>query len=640
MKKFWSIAVLLGLAVALVSLPAAAQNCGPAPNSGYGADYAAYAQWCRSCNETPYNNHGVGCTLNGGGGGGGGGVDPNNGFYQLGYRFGCWLLGGCGSKTNAADEALRQQQQQEMMAELRRRQEEAEREHREEEARRLAAMYNRLASSLKLVGLPHLQMKFGDSAQGYGIPGLPGIYTGGPGPGSGMTPKTPSMLKLKTGADALGAELAGNASPTSQPPSDGPGYGIQGLPGIYTGGPTPSGLKMKMGDGGDVPPAPPANTMNPATVDFNKMSPKQLADMAEQFSKLPPEEQQRLLSGAQYPSASSSQQGVGGQRNGWSAQPAGTTQSPSGTQQPGTRDAPTSSQLLNMQDPTPSLQRQAQASQSAAGASTPEGTSSMARAGFDTPLGGQPVQLNGNSSTPALLYSPSPVPSPRPAPGPQPAPTAAYPPPSKVSDDVIQYLFSPNRVATPFPRDPNPQLNNPLREDVRLQAQLKMWDDWAHQQATHIHDSPPVVGGTVFPGATVEANLYRDAIQHYAPELLNRYDNDAAFRLDVNHRLQNANDRIALQYYQLQADVHKLSVLAFQEELDRLVADGRLDKLTPLGYQLAQNPQLQLVVQAARDRVNASEQAGLSQAQVDGASRVDKEYKFVFQFIRMDAQQR
>jgi hypothetical protein len=57
-------------------------------------------------------------------------------------------------------------QKQKMMAELQARQAEAERQKQYEEAMRLAAICNRLQSTLKLIGLPQLQLK--TSAQGNG----------------------------------------------------------------------------------------------------------------------------------------------------------------------------------------------------------------------------------------------------------------------------------------------------------------------------------------------------------------------------------------------------------------------------------------------------------------------------------------
>jgi opacity protein-like surface antigen len=319
------------------------------------------------------------------------GVNPNNGFYQLGYAFGQWLFGG-GSRSNAADEALRQQQQQEMMAELRRREQEAERQHREEEARRLAAMYNRLASTLKLVGLPHLQMKssgtavgglqikLGDNAQGYGIAGLPGIYTGGPGSGSGQTSQTGSKLQLKMGDGATGG---------GQAPDNGQqGYGIQGLPGIYTGGPgsgsalpppSQAGLQLKTGDGAAASTTPAAGASG--TPDFNKMTPQQLADAADAFSKLPPEEQQRAMTAGQNGPLTPQQV---------PAPPAKASTAEQMNGAPGSQPAQATTPVMTPQtaaQPVTSLQQRANASQAAATAKTPEEASINARAGFDTPLG-------------------------------------------------------------------------------------------------------------------------------------------------------------------------------------------------------------------------------------------------------------
>ena len=58
-----------------------------------------------------------------------------------------------GSDSNPQAELQRRQ----MMEELQRRQAEAERQRQEEAARRLAEMYNRLKTSLKLSGLPDLK---------------------------------------------------------------------------------------------------------------------------------------------------------------------------------------------------------------------------------------------------------------------------------------------------------------------------------------------------------------------------------------------------------------------------------------------------------------------------------------------------
>src|SRR5512140_2036545 len=218
---------------------------------------------------------GGGGTSSGSGGGTGAAGGLYGGFYSLGYAFGQWLVGG-GSEPQA--EARRR----EMMEELQRRQAEAERQQREEEARRLAAIYNRLTRTLKLSGTPELQLKgstgsgqglklkIGDGAGGRaGIDGLPGMYLN-----SGETP-----------------------------------YGVPGLPGIYTGGPgqgsglSASGLKLKIGGESAAVP-PPATAAAPPAVpvaQFNPadMSPQQLADVAEMFNRLPPEEQARMITMAQ-----------------------------------------------------------------------------------------------------------------------------------------------------------------------------------------------------------------------------------------------------------------------------------------------------------------------------------------------------
>lgn len=312
-----------------------------------------------------------GSAPSGGGGGSysGGGAAAGalyGGFYSLGYAFGSWLFGGGGEDPNAAA------QRQAMMEELRRRQEEAERQRQEEEARRLAEIYNRLAGSLKLSGSPALQLKggaggssglqlkLGDSAGG-GIAGLPGMYLN-----SGETP-----------------------------------YGIQGLPGIYTGGPgqgsglTASGLQLKTGDNGaaaaqtaaaeSTPPSPPpqAQVFNPAV-----MTPQQLADVAEMFSRLPPEEQARLMNMAQ---------------QGTPAAPTAT-----GTVPPAPPPPPDSRPALPSGPPA-LLQQQVEASQAAATAPVLESASELSREGFDRPLGSAPpVQLESTITTPSV--PPLPVP--------------------------------------------------------------------------------------------------------------------------------------------------------------------------------------------------------------------------------------
>ena len=261
-------------------------------------------------------------------------------------------------------------QKQEMMLELQRRQAEAERLHRAEEAQQLAAMYNRLNATLKLTGLPNLQLKetssnglglrlkLGDSANGqagitgikglpgiylndgkvpYGIPGLPGIYTGGPGQGSGLTN---SKLALKTGESEAGVAQVANPAIGSNQSGQ---YSAVAATSALT---NKSGLQLKTGNTDIV------SSSQPSTLDPSKMTPQQLADVAVMVSKLPPEEQQRLLTTAQN-NATAGQlvPGSTGQR----------------------------SVLIP-------LQQQAGASKAAAAAPVMEDASAKARAGFDSAL--------------------------------------------------------------------------------------------------------------------------------------------------------------------------------------------------------------------------------------------------------------
>lgn len=79
-----------------------------------------------------------------------------------------------------------------------------------------------LEAKLETSAIPgELKLKLGDEAtKGYGIPGLPGIYTGGPrtAADSGTDTGSTGELKLKRGDEAT------------------KGYGIPGLPGIYLNG--------------------------------------------------------------------------------------------------------------------------------------------------------------------------------------------------------------------------------------------------------------------------------------------------------------------------------------------------------------------------------------------------------------------
>jgi hypothetical protein len=283
------------------------------------------------------------------------------GFYQLGYAFGQWLVG---SDSDPQAELQRRQ----MMEELQRRQAEAERQRQEEAARRLAEMYNRLKATLKLSGLPNLQLKgmetggqglklklgdgdgghagvkglpgiyLNDGKEPYGIPGLPGVYTGGPRDGSG------SGLALKMGDEGTGAAQSAAE----------PGVTAGAASGAESTLANADGLQMREGDE-EALAAAQANLREPG-----RMTPTQLADAAELFSRLSPEDQQRFLTASRDNS------------------PAG--QAPS--------HAPTG------------LKEQAEASQTAASAQVPEDASEKARAGFDQPLASTPLKLRAGASTP------------------------------------------------------------------------------------------------------------------------------------------------------------------------------------------------------------------------------------------------
>lgn len=288
-----------------------------------------------------------------------------------------------------------------MMQELQLRQAAAEKQHNIEEAQRLAAICNRLQASLKLAGLPALKMKGDDGGGGLqlklsdsgsgsrhhiGEAGLPGIALNDSTGNGGTTP-----------------------------------YGIQGLPGIYTNGPgsgsvsaTSDGpkLSLKMEDGNS-PPAPPAPVagatagsnppaemaMSADTVtDVRKMSPQQLADLATKIDNLPPEEKQRLMDAARN-SAGGSPLGVSPAPSGGTANPAPTNEAanpaPSGA---GVSPAPAAA--AESQPAHSQLQQVAATSQAATTAASPEDAAALARSGFDTPVGSSvqhPASISGTS---------------------------------------------------------------------------------------------------------------------------------------------------------------------------------------------------------------------------------------------------
>jgi hypothetical protein len=286
-------------------------------------------------------------------------------------------------------------QKQKMMAELQARQAEAERQKQHEEALRLAAICSRLEATLKLSGLPQLQLKgsgqgmeglrlkLGDSSDGrVGVPGLPGMALNDDSGNGGNTP-----------------------------------YGVSDLPGIYTNGPatpatapagnTPSdtaGLALKLGDSSGISslPAQPAPANPPAQSspagDPRTMTPQQLADLA---SNLPPEQQQQLINAMQAGSAAGTGIAVS------NALPASATTSPSSsvthlsaTTTVSAAPPPTTTAALAGSNATPAssasasssafgqLQQTAAASKEAAAAQTPEDAAAGARIGFDQTAGG------------------------------------------------------------------------------------------------------------------------------------------------------------------------------------------------------------------------------------------------------------
>jgi hypothetical protein len=610
MKKILLITLF---AIIFGSLAAQAQSCTPA--NPY-TDRSGWVQWC-SCmgghiEQVGGNPACVGVNDSSGGNSSSAGYGLPGAMFQLGYAFGRWLFGG---NSNPAADAARQQQEQQMMEELARREAEAERQHREEEARRLAEMYNRLLRTLKLRGLPDLQLKEragsgpglqlklrGDDAPGHapgfyqdsqgkwylkGIDGLPGNYTG-------------------PGTEKFG-DLVLNAGPGGAPSQ------VQTLPGLHM-----KTRDNQSAEGQNVPaPAAPDGAGPPggqppasgATMDPSKMTPQQLADAADAFSRLSPEQQQQIQAAVQ--------------------QNAANPQTPAGmSPQP-------NAGAVNR------LAQQAETSQAAASQQGLEAASAQARVGFDTsgspPPGAPPIA----GTTPGILHQPEAALPPHyaepPAPG---APSVQES--GKVRQDLMQLMFpgpsSPAASQAPahsfFPRDPNPPLLNPLREEQKVQEELKMWDDWATQQAIRVN----TVGGA-YRSPAEERLLNTSAVKDYAPDLLDRYNSDAAFRANVDQRLESANGHISLDYYQGIADAHKAAILEYQAELKKLADANKLDLLTPLDDQYRMHPERRALVAAVWRRVSADEQAAEDKARSDGQSKLDKEYKFVFQLVRGQAAQ-
>jgi hypothetical protein len=188
-----------------------------------------------------------------------------------------------------ANNAEAQRQQQAMNAEILRRQRELQEQQRiAAEQRRIAeqqrvdAMFARLNRELKLEGLPFglslkamntgedlqlkgmsssgpgdLKLKMGNH-EGYGIQGLPGIYVGGPAGGAQATTNNGSADNQSAGTESKG-------------------YGIQGLPGTYVGGPA-SG---QSGDASGDSPANAAGMPGLPGIYVNGVQPSQAPDLAQ-----------------------------------------------------------------------------------------------------------------------------------------------------------------------------------------------------------------------------------------------------------------------------------------------------------------------------------------------------------------------
>jgi hypothetical protein len=222
--------------------------------------------------------------------------------------------------TNSKDD----EQKRQMMAELERRRAEAERQHRYEEAMKLAAICSHLEATLKLSGVPSLQLKTSDDA-----------------PSSGLQLKLGDGNNGHVGIKGLpGIALNDNTGNGGSTP-----YGIQGLPGIYVNGPAslPSspGLSLKIGDSETAPAPADASTAanspsgdvtvaNGAAPDVLTMSPQQLADVAEKVNNLPPEQLQRLMDAGRSASQVSSPATLQLQQNASSSQTAVTAGTPEG----------------------------------------------------------------------------------------------------------------------------------------------------------------------------------------------------------------------------------------------------------------------------------------------------------------------
>ncbi|MBZ5702669.1 MAG: hypothetical protein LAN84_12585 [Acidobacteriia bacterium] len=428
---------LLSVGLSLAPAPARAQGCTPPePADGRvsGAWWSQYAAWCRANGGSTWqNSSGGGCTpgpnwkCGGSSSSAATGQDAlNQAAYQLGSALGqalvTWMFGNNNPQARAEREAF--------LRDLEQKKREAARRHRLAEAQRIQGMQDRLYARLKLNGLEELHLKDiddqapgsglkmkmrDDPPQGYGIQGLPGTYVGGPqGGASGDAPSG----KTQTGS----GESAGN--------SGGEGKGIPGLPGIYVGGPREE--RFSLGGAGATPAnAAQGDALQAKAVivgkdgqpDFQNMSPQQIAELREQVSALPADRLDRMITGTPEAKETGAAGANGNEAPALAFKPSPQAQLAAGTgaSTPAGSNSPALAQL----------REQAQAASiPAAGTGSPEALSAGARSGFDTAAG----SAGGNSAVPApaAVYAGNSQNGTRGDEGPAPGVFHTKPPPSRM----------------------------------------------------------------------------------------------------------------------------------------------------------------------------------------------------------------
>jgi hypothetical protein len=279
------------------------------------------------------------------------------------------------------------------------------------------------------------------------------------------------------------------------------------------------------------------------------------------------------------------------------------------------------------------LQQQADVSQAAANDTNAEDASAKARVGFDTPQGPGSVQV-GTGTTPELLREPGTAIRPED----MPAPVAAPPPPGALSPEekyaILKLLFPAPESRWPGARNPDEPLDNPLREEQSLKADLEGWDRWAVERAKGLPETAPDPILSVAEWSLFYKPLDRVAVAEFAPDLLNRFDSDGEFSYELSMRLRAAERRLMLPYYRAQAEVHKAAALARQAEMEKLAADGKIERLAPLSDQFRRHPERKAIVWAVWDRLAAEKAAALEKARAHFSPLIDKEHQAVFNAIR------